>query len=270
MLGLGEHYARALITGASSGLGHAFSEALMKEGIAVWGTSRNSKSLNQNQLFTPVDLDLVKENCLKTWFELWDEKAGGFDLVINNAGFASLGSTSLIEAELIEEQLQVLLHGPIQIASAAVAAMGNRGKGCLVNVSSVAGEMWLPYMSIYNSAKAGLSAFSQSLMLESPSNPPWIIDFRPGDYHTAFNQNIIKTEGKNQLVEAMWQKMVVAMCKAPGASKAGEDLLSSLQKLSHCTRYSGTFVQTRIASVLSRLLPNSLKRKVLRQYYNLP
>ena len=242
----------------------------MNQGIAVLGTSRNSSGLIQHPSFTPVDLDLIEEKNLQAWFNEWDEKIGGFDLVINNAGFAAFGTTSEIQVEHIEEQLQVLLHGPIQLASAAVTAMRKREKGCLVNVSSVAGEMWIPYMSIYNSAKAGLSAFSQSLMLESPENPPWIIDFRPGDYRTAFNQNIRRTEEKNELVEHMWKKMEDAMCKAPSASIAGEDLLSALRKFTHCTSYSGTFVQTRIASMLSRLLPNALKRKVLRRYYKLP
>ena len=267
---LGEHYTRALVTGTSSGLGHAFSKALMNQGVAVWGTSRNSSGQIPNQFFTPIDLDLIKEKNLKDWFNHWDEKVGGFDLVINNAGFAALGITSDIDVEDIEEQLQVLLHGPMQVASAAVMAMRNRGKGCLVNVSSVAAEMWIPYMSIYNTAKAGLSAFSQSLMLESPDSPPWIIDFRPGDYRTAFNQNIRRTVRKDVIVDHMWKEIEDAMRKAPDASKAGADLIASLQKFRHCTSYSGTFVQTRIASMLSRLLPNALKRIVLRRYYNLP
>jgi len=242
----------------------------MDEGISVWGTSRNSKTLFQDKRFTQVYLDILKEKNLGSWFYQLDRRIGGFDLVINNAGFAALGNTTDISDEQTDAQLSVLLNGPIHLASAAVAAMRKRGKGCVVNVSSVASEMWSPYMSVYSAAKAGLSAFSQSLMLESPDNPPWIIDFRPGDYRTAFNQNIQRAAVSDVHVDHMWEKMEEAMRKAPCAAMAGKDLLSSLRKFRHCSRNSGTFVQTRVASLVSRLLSNALKRKVIRRYYQLP
>ena len=258
------------MTGAGSGLGKAFTAAFIREGIAVWGTSRNPENLEQTESFTPVKLDLVKEPSLHEWFERWDVESGGFDLVVNNAGYSTMAESEKMTAAEIENQLRVLLVGPIQLASAAASGMRRRKNGCLINVSSVAGEMNIPFMSVYNSAKAGLSAFSQSLMLESPTDPPWIIDFRPGDFSTAFNDHIEKRFIEGSHCERVWQQMERLMVKAPSAKIAAEDLISALGKFRHCTQYSGSFVQTSIASLASRLLPNVLKRKVLRRYYKIP
>lgn len=257
------------MTGAGSGLGQAFAEALIGEGVAVWGTSRNPENLAKTENFTPVKLDFVKEPGLRKWFERWDHESGGFDLVVNNAGYSCLGPSENMTAAEIENQLRVLLIGPIQLARAAIPGMRNRKKGCLVNVSSVAGEMNIPFMSVYNASKAGLSAYSQSLMLESFTEPPWIIDFRPGDYRTDFNHHINKRYPEGSDCEHVWNQLEGLMSKAPSAAGAAEDLIADIRKFRHCTQYSGSFVQTSIASLASRLLPNALKRKVLRRYYKI-
>jgi short-subunit dehydrogenase len=267
---LGERYSRALVTGAGSGLGKAFTEALIEEGVSVWGTSRNPENLERIENFTPIKLDLAKERNFKEWFDHWDKESGGFDVVINNAGFAGLGLLTDMTAADIDDQIRVLMSGPIQLARIALLYMGPREYGCLVNVSSVAGEMNIPFMSVYNSAKAGLSSFSQSLMVESPKNPPWIVDFRPGDFQTAFNKHIKRRLKEGTDCEQVLVEMERLMSKAPLARRAAEDLISSLKQIRHCTQYSGSFVQTSIASLASRLLPNSLKRKVLRRYYKIP
>lgn len=267
---LGDRYARALITGAGSGLGKAFAEALIEEGVTVWGTSRNPGRLPKSDQLFPVNLDLTGKINLRNWYHRWDGESGGFDLVINNAGYAVLGSVSRLSVDEVNDQISVLLTGPIQLAGAAIDRMRNRKAGCLVNVSSVAGEMWVPYLPVYNSAKMGLSAFSQSLMLENPTTAPWVVDFRPGDYRTAFNERMGERPRDSGFPEAVWRRMEQLLSAAPGPEVAARDLLASLRQFRHCTQYSGSFVQTCIAPLCSRLLPNSFKRKILRSYYQIP
>ncbi|MDA9763776.1 MAG: SDR family NAD(P)-dependent oxidoreductase [Opitutales bacterium] len=266
---LGERYSRALITGASSGLGKAFSEGLIKEGLSVWGTSREPEQMQSSDQFTPIKLDLTKEREFKEWFDHWDSESGGFDVVINNAGASCFGRWETMSAADVEEQIRVLLTGPMQLGRVAYRALIGRGQGSLVNISSVAGEMPIPYMTAYNASKAGLSAFSQSLMLESPKRPPWIIDFRPGDYQTSFNKRMKKRLENDSECESVWNELEKLMANAPETSAAVSDLISALGKFRHCTRYSGSFVQTSIASMASRLLPNALKRYTLRSYYKI-
>lgn len=266
---LRERYSRVLITGASSGLGSAFADRLMAEGLQVWGSSREPELLERTDQFVPVKLDLTKERDFKEWFDHWDSESGGFDLVINNAGFSSFMRWEALSAAAVEDQIRVLLLGPLQLGRIAWRAMVARENGCLVNVSSVAGEMPVPFMAAYNASKAGLSAFSQSLMLESPDRPPWVVDFRPGDFQTAFNDRMNKRIEGDEDCMAVWNELEALMAKAPEASQAARDLMSALGRFRHCTQYSGSFVQTSIASLTARLLPNSLKRSILRRYFKI-
>lgn len=267
---LGDVYARALVTGASSGLGLAFSKALIAEGVEVWGTSRHPDTDCDSDRMHNVKLDLLAEVDISEWFNKLDESVGGFDVVVNNAGFAVLGETTFQTSSQVDSQLKVLLEGPLLISMAAIQGMRIRKKGCLVNVSSVAADMWIPCLSVYNTAKAGLSAFSQSVMLESPDRAPWVIDFKPGDYQTCFNKNM-QNSARDATEESsiMWGELEMQMANAPSVSKAANDLVTSIRKFCHVTCYSGTFVQSKVAPVVSRLLPNVIKRKLLRRYYHL-
>ncbi|MBH53256.1 MAG: hypothetical protein CMI18_02795 [Opitutaceae bacterium] len=267
---LGEVYSKALITGAGSGLGKAFSEALIDNGIAVWGTSRNPETFEKEGILTGVELDLNKERDLPAWFEHWDDQAGGFDILINNAGYGSFADFADLPSQELENQIQILLQSPLLLAQTAVRRFRERKKGCVVNVSSVAGELWIPYFSIYNAAKAGLSVFSQSLMSENPDSSPWVVDFRPADYKTNFNRNTKIAPNQSTSVAAVWNRLVELLGKAPVPEKAAHDLLSAIGKFSHCTCYSGSFFQTKIAPLTSRLFPKSLKRAILRHYFRLP
>ena len=266
---LGERYAHALVTGAGSGLGKAFTEALILEGVRIWGTSRHPESLPAYARFTPVGLDLESQENVAGWFEALDELAGGFDLVINNAGFAEFGALEGMAAQAVDDQLRVLLIAPMQISGAAFASMRRRGRGCLVNVSSVASELWIPYLSVYNASKAGLSAFSQSLMLEAPLSEPWIVDFRAGDHRTAFNQRMRRSPAEDDRAAAVWMRLEALMETAPDPTQAAADLLRALRSFRHRTCYSGTFFQTRIAPLAFRLFPNSLKRGFLGRYFHI-
>ena len=151
------------------------------------GSSRKPDAFENLPGITPVLVDLNREKELSNWYRDLDSLAGGFDLLINNAGFGAFGKFGDFRDEDIQSQLRVLLTSPMQLALGAIKCMRARKRGCIVNISSMAGSLWIPFFSSYNAGKAGLSAFSQSLMLEAPATPPWIIDFCPGDFATPFN-----------------------------------------------------------------------------------
>ncbi|MCB1121368.1 MAG: SDR family NAD(P)-dependent oxidoreductase [Verrucomicrobiae bacterium] len=267
---IAERYQRALITGAGSGLGKAFATRLIREGVEVWGTSRKPENLEPSDRFRPIQLDLVSEPDLGEWFERWERESGGFDLVINNAGLGVLAPVEKLRNTDIITQIQVMLSGPILLATHSFSVLRAGKKGCLVNVSSMAGVLPIPFLSVYNATKAGLSAFSQSIMMEAPKDPPWVIDFLPGDYDTAVNRNMKKLHMDSKDCNRVWHRLEELMSEAPQTEKAADDLIRALKKFRHCTCTSGSFVQTSIASWLRRLSPATLQRKILRRYYRLP
>jgi short-subunit dehydrogenase len=176
---------------------------LLAEGVRVWGTSRDTARLASpaaHPAFTPVALDLADGDAAETAYAraavtaaagARDGDAPGFDLVINNAGFGRFSPfAGTRDFAVWQTQLDAMLTHTARLAHAALRDMMARGRGCLVNISSLAAEFPLPFMAGYNIAKAGLSALSESLIFETRGTPVVVMDFRPGDYRTAFNKVI--------------------------------------------------------------------------------
>ena len=190
----------AFVTGASTGLGRAFTEMLLAEGVRVWGTSRDPVRLGSVAsahpgAFTPVALDLRDAAAAIATFRAMDRDAGGFDLLVNNAGYGAFGEFATAEFESWRDQLEVMLVNTAALAHAALPGMLERRRGALVNISSLAAEFPLPFQPAYNMAKAGLTALSESLMIETRGTGVVVLDVRPGDYRTDFEGSVTRLPG---------------------------------------------------------------------------
>ncbi len=269
---LGDIYRTAFVTGASSGLGRAFSEMLLAEGVQLWGTSRDPRRLAELDArhapaFTPVTLDLADWSSAESaWAHAAAEAGGGFDLMVNNAGYGVFGEFAEVEDSVWVAQLDAMLGTSLRLAHAAFRAMRTRRRGCLVNVSSLAAEFPLPYLSGYNVVKAGLSALSESLIFESRGTPTTIIDFRPGDYRTAFN-SVVQFPAGLEHTERVWRKLDADSRSAPAPERAAADLRRALALGRSGIVRSGSVFQARLAPLLVRLIPESWQRAVLARYF---
>lgn len=265
---LGDQFSVALVTGASSGLGLAFTQLLLAEGVAVVGLSRSPEIPESPEHYTPWAIDLSDVASLPQTLQAIFERFPAIDLVINNAGFGVLEHLQAQSVDEIQQQYSVMLTAPSLIAAQAVRAFEARGvAGCLMNVSSLAVELPLPLMSIYNACKAGLSALSDSLLLDaSGANKPYrVIDFRPGDFNTNFAQRMTGRVDWNgaDLREVMDRHHA----QAPTVEVALKGFRRALvQKKSGRVRV-GDFFQARIAPLGPRLFSSRLLRAIIRWYY---
>jgi len=270
MRGIDGDIKRALVTGASSGLGKAIAEALMAQGVEVWGVGRNAERLEAMDGLHPVLADLTESMDWQAWYEKLDAEQGGFDLVVNNAGSAVLGRFEHLKAEDIEAQFRLLLSVPAALSQAALTAMRQRGRGYLVNMSSLAGDMPIPYMAPYNASKSALGTLSRSLMLEHPQGPPWIIDLRPGDFRTPFNQSIQRTESGEAWEASYFKQLDAHLEQAPSEVVLVHHLVKALQRSRHQSLACGSFFQSRIALFFGRCLAWRVFSRFIRRYYKLP
>jgi uncharacterized protein len=267
-------YRNAFVTGASGGLGLAFAKMLQAEGIRVTGTARDTARLAsqaKNPLFTPVALDLADAAGAERVFREAEKAAGevGFDLVINNAGFGLFAPFAQADFSMWQAQLDAMVGATARLSHAALRSMLPRKRGTLVNVSSLAVEFPLPFMSGYNMAKAGLSALSESLIFETRGTGVTVIDFRPGDYRTAFNQAMHPTALVNAAdprLASAWRELEAHLATAPLAVAAARDLKRALLRGRSGTVRSGSFFQARIAPFFSRLAPASVRRAIIARY----
>ena len=270
---LDQRYPAAFVSGASRGLGLAFARMLLAEGVRVWGSSRDPARLGALAgeapgRFFPVALELADAAGASRAFREAGAAAGGFDLVVNNAGYGVFGEFERAEGSVWRAQLDALLGSALELSHAAFRQMRERGRGCLVNVSSIAAELPIPYMSGYSAAKAGLSALSASLMLEARGSGIRVIDFRPGDYQTGFNRAMLRDppSAATARVRAALERSFAA---SPGPERAAADLRRALLKGRGGVVRSGSLFQARLAPVLARLAPASWVRWGTARYFDL-
>ncbi len=267
---LGEVYKTALVTGGTSGLGLAFSEMLVREGVKVVSVSRNPDRLPKMEGLTGVYLDLSDINAVRDFSEEYLVEPGVPDLLVNNAGYGAFSEWGKFPEEEIVRQIDVLLSAPISLCRSFAPKMADRGSGGIVNVSSIAAMFPLPYMPIYNASKAGLSAFTATLALEY-KEVPFITDFRLGDFRTNFNKSASKgttlQPGSSQA--RAWAQIESQLNSSPEPVVAS----CALRKTLHCRKggivYSGGFFQVRIAPLLFRIVPSWVVYAFLSNRYKL-
>jgi short-subunit dehydrogenase len=275
---LSARYRTAFVTGASTGLGLAFTEMLLAGGVKVWGTSRDLKRLPVRENFHPIALELSNGPEAERVFMEADRAAGGFDLLINNAGFGAFGAFAHTKFSVWEDQLTLMLVNTARLSHVALSGMLARKRGALVNISSIAGEFGMPYQATYNTVKAGLSALNESLMYELHGTGVIVIDFRPGDYRTDFEGSVrrpvqdavLTTDRVNtERMARVWTSFVRMMESGPPPAHAADSLRHALLRGRSCTVRAGRFFQAVLGPFLARFGSLSLRRRVQEKYFGL-
>src|SRR3979411_2292320 len=136
---------RILLTGASSGIGLAIAKRLTSDGHDVWGTSRDKTRLPQLERFHPIALDLLDPKSIANAFAAAETEAGGFEVLINNAGSGHFGPAEFLPRDALEREFQTLVFGQIQLLQLALPGMRARKSGIVVNITSLASRLPMPF-----------------------------------------------------------------------------------------------------------------------------
>ena len=188
---------RIFLTGASAGIGLAVARSLAGSGCEVWGTARDVARLPGDLPgFHPVRLDLNGDDAaLEAAFAGALREAGGrFDVLVNNAGGGWFGPGAELPPEDLRGQFETLALGPIRLAQMALPSLRAQPGGLVVNVTSLAARLPLPFGSAYSAAKAALSVWTAAMQMEETAplpagqHPVRFVDVQPGDINTGFNQ----------------------------------------------------------------------------------
>jgi len=159
------------ITGSSSGLGRSLTEAVLAQGNIVVATARDTHKnidlqLKYEDQMLSLTLDVTNEAQIKQVIEETTERLGRIDVLVNNAGFGITGATEAFTDEQVRSQYQANLLGPVNICRAVLPHMRTQRSGRILNISSIGGRITSVGLSIYQSAKFGLSGFSEALAKE--------------------------------------------------------------------------------------------------------
>jgi short-subunit dehydrogenase len=264
---------RIFLTGASSGIGLAVAKSLVAQGHEVWGTSRNLERIPKSPRWHPVRLDLVDRISVEEAFNFALTEADHFDVLINNAGAGHFGAAELLSLETIASQFQILVFGQIQLMQLALRHMRARGEGLIINITSLASRLPVPYMAAYNAAKAALAAFTMSIQLELANSRVRIVDLQPGDISTEFNQGVIKTTKTDRYdtkIAKTWETVERNMKKAPGPDLVAQHVLKLINTVRPPPRITvGDVFQSKIAPLIFRFLPQRARIWGLKRYYGI-
>ena len=265
---------RVFLTGASSGIGLAIAKLLVAHDHEVWGTSRNLERIPEMPRWHAVRLDLADPLSVEAAFNAALTDARYFDVVINNAGAGHFDVAEFLPMETIASQFQILVFGQIQLIQLALRHMHARGEGLVINVTSLASRLPVPFMAAYNAAKAALASFTMSIQLELGNSRVHVVDLQPADIRTEFNQGVSKSARVDRRYDAKvartWEVVERNMNSAPSPDLVAQHVLKLVNADRPRPRVTvGDMFQSKIAPFIFRFLPQRIRLWGLKRYYQI-
>ncbi|WP_344462198.1 SDR family oxidoreductase [Kitasatospora kazusensis] len=184
-----------LVTGCSSGLGLALATAVVGAGDRLVATSRGPSALDGLAADCPdrmatTRLDLRDADSCAAAVRLAEERFGGVDVLVNNAGAGLFGAVEEVSDEELRAQLEILAVAPWRLARLVLPGMRARGSGHIVNVSSLAGRVAFPGLGAYVAGKYALEGMSQALAVEAAAFGIRVTVLEPGGFATEYGNSI--------------------------------------------------------------------------------
>ncbi len=172
-----------LITGGSSGIGKAIGDYLVARGYRVFGTSRNPEKV-KNSKFPLLKLDVNDPASIDGAVAEFIQKAQKIDVVINNAGVGITGPIEETPENEIKKAFDTNFFGPIRVIKTVLPQMREQGFGRIINITSIASYMGLPYRGMYSASKAALEIATEALRMETLQFGITMTNVAPGDFAT--------------------------------------------------------------------------------------
>ena len=270
-----------VITGTSTGIGYACSKHFIEKGYKVFGSVRNDNDANRvsNELgsnFVPLMFDVTDETAVKESVKVVENQIGDQKLsgLINNAGLGVMGTIQSLSAEQFKYQFDVNVLGVFHCCQAYLDLLGadkNRkgDPGKIINISSVSGEIGMPFMSAYNMSKFGLEGFSEGIRRELLMYGIDVVVIAPGPVKTPiWNKLMQKNEAKRYDNSDYRESVSKLMRMSENMEKAGveasviaERALSVIENIKNKTRYR--IDPTRMQNIMLQLFPKRVADRMI-------
>jgi len=173
-----------LITGGSSGIGKSVAIFLTERGFTVYGTSRNPDRITEKLPFKLIALDVTDAETIKAAVSAVIAKEGKLDVLINNAGVGITGPIEETPDVEIKKAFQTNVFGPLDVIKAVLPQMRTQNRGLIINITSIAGYMGLPYRGVYSATKGTLELLTEALRMEIKDFNIQMTNVAPGDFAT--------------------------------------------------------------------------------------
>ena len=261
-----------IITGASSGIGQACAEHLKQRGHKVYSASRSTNDrLDDGKILLDVDND----NSVSLGIQRVKDHAGRIDVVINAAGFGIVGSvedTSIAEAKM---QFETNFFGVVRVCKAVLPFMRDQKSGLIINISSIAGLVSLPFQAFYSASKFALEGMSEAMRMEVAPFGVRVVLVEPGDFRTHFTANRKQTrEATNDSrYRERYTKALAVFEKEEANGHDPIDIARLVARIidskSPRLRYTVGPAGERIVPGLKQILPHKVYQWLFMKHYNI-
>lgn len=171
------------ITGASSGIGKSIGDYLTDRGYRVIGSSRTPDKYPDSR-FLLLPLDVQQKDSVQAFINQVLAHSPTIDVLINNAGIGITGPAEEIPDSEIHKVFETNFYGPIRMMKAVLPIMRAQQRGHIINITSIAGYMGLPYRSYYSASKAALEMLTEAMRMENKNFQIQLTNVAPGDFAT--------------------------------------------------------------------------------------
>ena len=262
-----------LVTGASSGIGKSVATFLQEKGCKVYGTSRTPKNI-EDYSFNLIALDVLNVVTIQKAVGYIIKKEGRLDVLVNNAG---MGITGPIEDTPTDEMRAVFntnLFGAIDVMKAVLPQMRHQNSGTIINVTSIAGYMGLPFRGLYSASKGALELITEATNMEVKSFGINVVNAAPGDfatniaagrYHTPVFETSAYKENYQKNLDLMDAHVDGGMDPLEMAKAVYKIINTKKPKIHYKI---GGFME-KFSIFLKRILPDRVYEKILMNHFEL-
>lgn len=260
--------ARAIVTGASSGIGRAIAARLVKDGARVALASRSEGKLTDfareidpaghNTLVVPADLAIPadRERLIQMVTQHWQ----GIDLLVNNAGIGSWGHFTTSSEAILRQIMEVNFFAPVELTRLAMPILEKGRSPVVVNVTSMCGRRGMPAWPEYSASKFAFVGLSEAWRAEFARFGVDVVTIVPGLTKSDLNRNLLRSEGRADLPfeKGMTPEQVAeGVIKAIQSNRTEIVLGSEAKWMLRINRFAPRILNRLIARKITRLYRSS-------------
>ena len=271
-----------LITGCSSGIGHATAELLAREGWTVYATARRPETLSDLERAgcRTLALDVTDETSMTVAVGAVTEAEGAVGVLINNAGYSQSGAVESVAMDQVRRQFETNVFGLIRMCQLVLPGMRAQGWGRIVNLSSMGGRLTFPGGGLYHATKYSVEAISDALRFEVRGFGVKVIIVEPGLIVTNFGETAaasasVGPDGPYATFNQAVAKATDEVYRGPlaklgaGPEAVAETISAALKSARPKTRYPVT-ASARVMIGQRRLMPDRVWDLLMRTQFPTP
>lgn len=254
-----------IVTGASSGIGLATAKIFLQNGFSVYDFSRSGKDGEIHH----IACDVTDEESVKKAVSLVIEKEGKIDVLVNNAGFGISGAAENTPTEKAKKQFDVNFFGAFNVSKAVIPYMRDRKSGMIINISSMAAELSIPFQLFYSASKSAINSLTLALANEVRPFGIKVCAVMPGDVKTGFTAAREK-ETDSGFYSSVLKKSVQTMEHDEENGMSPEEIAKAVYRLSQKKNpkpLSTVGLQYKTFALLAKLLPARTVNYIIGQLY---